>query len=69
MENSYQDDVAHWVGEYGLDLKRYFSSRVNLSDVDDLVQEVFIQLYVRIKKYGGKSKIQEYIFMLWQKIF
>ncbi|AWF82076.1 hypothetical protein BTJ40_15255 [Microbulbifer sp. A4B17] len=56
MENSYQDDVAQWVGEYGLDLKRYFSSRVNLSDVDDLVQEVFTQLYIRITKYGGGIK-------------
>ncbi|WP_444931723.1 RNA polymerase sigma factor [Microbulbifer sp. SSSA002] len=53
MENSYQDDVAQWVGEYGLGLKRYFSSRVNLSDVDDLVQEVFTQLYIRITKHGG----------------
>lgn len=33
-------------------LRRYFSSRVNISDVDDLVQEVFTHLHLQIKKSG-----------------
>ncbi|MCO1335150.1 sigma-70 family RNA polymerase sigma factor [Microbulbifer sp. OS29] len=52
MENNYQNDVAQWVVKYGLGLRRYFASRVNLSDVDDLVQEVFTQLFVRITRHG-----------------
>ncbi|WHI52614.1 RNA polymerase sigma factor [Microbulbifer sp. MLAF003] len=42
--------MASWVGEYRLGLRRYFSSRVNISDVDDLVQEVFAHLHFQMKK-------------------
>jgi len=50
MNKSCQKDVAVWVGEYRLGLRRYFSSRVNFSDVDDLVQEVFTHLHLQVKK-------------------
>ncbi|WP_444921642.1 RNA polymerase sigma factor [Microbulbifer sp. CnH-101-G] len=45
MDKFYQKDISPWVDEYLPRLRRYFSSRVNSADVDDLVQEVFAQLH------------------------
>ncbi|MFA0809902.1 RNA polymerase sigma factor [Microbulbifer epialgicus] len=56
MNKRCQQDVAAWVREYRLGLRRYFSSRVNLSDVDDMVQEVFAHLHLQIKKSGADIK-------------
>ncbi|WP_226648252.1 RNA polymerase sigma factor [Microbulbifer variabilis] len=45
MDKIHQKDISPWVDEYLPRLRRYFSSRVNSADVDDLVQEVFTQLH------------------------
>lgn len=42
--DSTDKDLAGWMARYGPGLRRYFGSRVNDADVDDLVQDVFVRL-------------------------
>lgn len=38
-------DLAAWMSTYGPGLRRFFKRRANPSDVDDLVQDVFMRLH------------------------
>lgn len=37
-------DLSAWIAQYGPGLRRFFARRVNESDVDDLVQDVFVRM-------------------------
>ncbi len=47
-------DLRAWAIQYAPALRRYFSRRAGASDIDDLVQEVFLKLQVR----GATSDIE-----------
>ncbi len=61
------DEAAQWenvLRRYGPALRGYFAQRArNPSDVDDLVQEVFVQL---LRRSGGKpiERVQQYLFQV-----
>ncbi|TQV78891.1 RNA polymerase sigma factor [Exilibacterium tricleocarpae] len=47
MNEEQDNDLAGWIKQYSVGLRRYFARRVNDADVDDLVQEVFVHLQAK----------------------
>lgn len=54
-------DLRAWMVEYGPALRRYFLRRAEAADVDDLVQEVFLNLQAR-GAIGEIENVQGYLF-------
>ncbi|MEW5250293.1 RNA polymerase sigma factor [Microbulbifer sp. 2201CG32-9] len=65
MRENCERVITNWVDEYGSGLRRYFAPRVNIADVDDLVQEVFFHLHLHIRQRETKiNNPQSYIFTI-----
>lgn len=62
-----QDDATRWenvMRRFGPPLRGYFANRVrNTADIDDLVQEVFVQLLQRTRG-GPIEHVQQYVFQV-----
>lgn len=54
-------DLRAWMVEYGPALRRYFLRRADAADVDDLVQEVFLNLQAR-GSIAEIENVQGYLF-------
>ena len=56
-----EEELRVWMVEYGPGLRRFLLKRVNASEVDDLVQEVFLSLQVR-KASQAIENVEGYLF-------
>ena len=61
------EKIAAWMKQYGSDLRRYFARRANYADVDDLVQEVFVQLQA-MRKDTTIDDPQRYMFTVARNV-
>lgn len=56
------EDVHQWVQLYGPALRRYFQKKVNTTEAEDLVQNVFLSIQARDEKAGHIENVEGYLF-------
>jgi RNA polymerase sigma-70 factor (ECF subfamily) len=60
-------DLESWMADYGPGLRRFFARRVNESDVDDLVQDVFVRMQTS-QSTSPIENAERYLFRVAQNV-
>lgn len=56
------EEVRRWAQQYGPALRRYFQKKVNSTEADDLVQNVFLNIQARGAEAGAIENVERYLF-------
>ena len=55
-------ELQGWARQYGPALRRYFQKKVNATEADDLVQNVFLNIQSRGAQAGAIENVEGYLF-------
>ena len=55
-------EVEGWAQQYGPALRRYFQKKVNATEAEDLVQNVFLNIQSRGAQAGAIENVEGYLF-------
>ena len=55
-------EVEGWAQQYGPALRRYFQKKVNATEAEDLVQNVFLNIQSRGAEAGAIENVEGYLF-------
>ncbi|MBB6451669.1 RNA polymerase sigma factor (sigma-70 family) [Salirhabdus euzebyi] len=65
LSNNKEDVIEMLMKQYGEELKRIIFMYVkNWSQADDLIQDVFVTIFIKLDTYKGKSSLKNWIYSI-----
>lgn len=61
-------EISTWFLQYGNDIYHYLMYQLGTTDVEDLVQEVFIKAFTRYELFEGKAKPKTWLFSIARNV-